>query len=128
MAEEKRRSIKLMYGGKYHIGTLYEPDASGKFIYHSNPQGEKYVQEAYFLPKSYDEMAGSSHKPAKEFSYISEIVAKLKNRPDLIRILGIEPDSTAFDILYKLAEHSNGNSVGDNIGFCVDEKETQNEC
>ena len=127
MAEEKRRSIKLMYGGKYHIGTLYEPDASGKFIYHSNPQGEKYVRETYFLPKSYDEMAGSNHKPAKEFSYISGIVAKL-NRPDLIRTLGIRPNSNAFDILYKLAEHSDGNSVGDNIGFCVDEKETQNEC
>ena len=73
-------------------------------------------------------MVGSNYKSAEEFPYISEIVAKLKNRPDLIRILGIEPDSTAFDILYKLAEHSNGNSVGDNIGFCVDEKETQNEC
>ena len=127
MAEEKRRSIKLMYGGKYHIGTLYEP-YDGKFIYDSNLQVEKDVQEAYFLPKSYDAMAGSNYKSAEEFPYISEIVAKLKNRPDLIRILGIEPDSTAFDILYKLAEHSNGNSVGDNIGFCVDEKETQNEC
>ena len=127
MEKKGIRRIEVFYK-KYHMGTLFDKDEQGLYTYCSDLEGEdKVVKKYFFLPKDYEiEMLGSENKKAEGFSFVSTICSRLY-RPDIIKMLKIQPGDSDFDMLYKLAQQ--GEFVGENFEFTTEKsKEGEEVC
>ena len=109
------------------MGTLFDKDKTGLYTYRSNVEGEETASKKYFLPIDYEsEMLHSVDKKASNFSFVSTICSRLY-RPDIIKMLKIQPGDSDFDMLYKLAQQ--GEFVGENFEFTTEKsKEGEEVC
>ena len=94
--------ISLFYK-EFELGVLSFDNDSNEFVYNSNIENEKKADEKYFGLELYNLFGSKNRRSKNLFLQFCEIAGCL-NRPDIVRMAGIEKKDNLYQKLEKLSK------------------------